>query len=345
MYKIVCFDITGGCNAKCPLCVTGRVSFGKKINYISVDDFAKTIDRLVKLDLIAPGQSLIYPYNWGEPLIHPDLDGIVSVLNARNFTIGFSTNASKRTSLTVSTKNISDFIFSMPGFSQASYDKIHGLKFANVLRNIEQTMENVRANGFGGTFAIHFHVYQFNAFEELDAARAWCIERGMRFTPVYAYINDYDIVKAYLKGTLDQKTREDISKKLFLHYHEALIAEKTPGFVCQQWDDVLTLDHRSNLLLCCSMPEGHDSYTIGSVFDLTRERIVEWKHTAKECDDCIGCGIAQWGQNFNSLPERAYEPPKLIEPIPADEIAPSDGLMSRLRRRASTLSATAFRSK
>ncbi len=317
MYKSVCFDITGGCNAKCPLCVTGRVSFGQRINYISVADFAKTIDRLVELELIAPGKSVINPYNWGEPIIHPDLDGIVSVLNDRNFAIGFSTNASKRTSFTVSTKNIVDFCFSMPGFSQASYDKIHGFKFPRILRNIEDSIENVRANGYPGVFRIAFHVYQFNAHAELEAARAWCVERGIGFIPFYAYINDYEIMKAYLQGTLDSKSKDDISKKIFLHYHESVIAERTPGFVCNQWDDVLTLDHRSNVLLCCSMPEGHDSYTIGSVFDHSRERIIEWKKTNKECDECIGCGVAQWGKDYEYVP-RAYMPGAPNVPMSVD---------------------------
>ena len=299
MYKTVCFDITGGCNAKCPLCVTGRVSFGQRINYISVPDFAKTIDRLVELDLIAPGKSVINPYNWGEALIHPDLNGIVSALNDRSFEIGFSTNGSKKTSFTTSTKNIVDFCFSMPGFSQESYDKIHGFKFSKILRNIEETIENVRANGYTGIFRIAFHVYQFNAHAELEAARDWCVKKGIGFLPFYAYINDYDVMKQYLNGTLDSKSREEISKKIFLHYHEAVIAERTPGFTCNQWNDVLTLDHRSNILLCCSMPEGHEAYTIGSVFDHSRERIVDWKKNHKECDECIGCGIAQWGRTMN----------------------------------------------
>lgn len=326
-YKVVCFDITGGCNAKCPLCVTGRVSFGQRINYISVADFERSIDRLIDLEMIAPGETVIHPYNWGEPIIHPDLDGIVSVLTARNFGIGFSTNGSKKTNFTVPTGNIVDFCFSVPGFSQRSYDLIHGFKFEKILQNILATVENVRRQGYQGVFGLVMHVYQFNALDEMDLAREWCKEHGLRFLPMYAYINDYDVLKAYLKGTLDHKSREDISRKLFLHYHDAVIAEHTPGFKCSQWDKVLTLDHRSNVLLCCSMPEGHEAYTIGSVFDFSRDQIVDWKTTNKECDDCIGCGAAQWGHHPVMLDEKhGYMPPMPGPQMAAQELASPTGI-------------------
>ena len=338
VYKVVCFDITGGCNAKCPLCVTGRVSFGKRINYISVADFERSIDRLMDLGLIEPGVTCINPYSWGEPLLHPDLDGIVSVLTARNFGIGFSTNGSKKTTFTVPTGNIVDFCFSMPGFSQKSYDLIHGFKFEKILENIVETMDNVRNQGFRGIFGLVMHVYQFNALDEMAAARQWAKDHGMRFIPLYAYINDYDVLKSYLKGDLDEKSREDISKKLFLHYHDALIEEKGKDYVCPQWDDVLTLDHNCNLLLCCSIPEGHEAYTVGNLFDLTREQIIDWKKTNKECDDCISCGAAQWGQNTVVLDAHGYMPPPPQTPIsalfPAPEPEPElakSGLLDRLR--------------
>jgi MoaA/NifB/PqqE/SkfB family radical SAM enzyme len=322
-YSVVCYDITGGCNAKCPLCVTGRVSFGKKISYVSVADFERTIDHLIAEGMIEPGVTVINPYSWGEPLLHPDLDGIVDVLTKRHFGIGFSTNGSKKTNFTVPTGNIVDFCFSMPGFSQKSYDLIHGFKFEKILENIEATMENVTAQGYGGIYGLVMHVYQFNALDEMDMAREWAKSKGMRFIPLYAYINDYDQLKAFLKGTLDEKSRADISRKLFLHYHEELIAKHTEGFVCSQWDKVLTIDHNNNLLLCCSMTSDHPN--AGPVLDLSAAQVHSYKTTNAECDECIGCGVAQWGHNTVMLDDKhGYMPPPRL----ALEAAPEPALVS-----------------
>ena len=69
------------------------------------------------------------------------------------------------------TNGFSSFVFSMPGWSQASYDRIHGLDFGRVVANIEATIQNVKEMGYQGRFMLSFHVYQFNAFDELAAAR------------------------------------------------------------------------------------------------------------------------------------------------------------------------------
>ncbi|GBF34170.1 hypothetical protein DCCM_3282 [Desulfocucumis palustris] len=41
-------------------------------------------------------------------------------------------------------------IFSMPGFSQESYDKIHGFNFEKIKDNIIKMSRNFRENGFTG---------------------------------------------------------------------------------------------------------------------------------------------------------------------------------------------------
>src|SRR4051812_25736384 len=118
MYPAVEFDITGGGNAKCPLCSTARLTFPTRIESIPVAEFARALDRLFELQLIDTS-STIFLYNWGEPLLHPNLNGILQSLNDRSLRIGFSTNASKQPNLRVSTTNVTEFVFSMPGFSQA----------------------------------------------------------------------------------------------------------------------------------------------------------------------------------------------------------------------------------
>jgi MoaA/NifB/PqqE/SkfB family radical SAM enzyme len=119
MYPSLLFDITGGCNAKCPLCVTARETFGQRINYISVPNFARTLDRLLELELIKPEYTGVGLQNWGEPILHPDLNGISEEIRKRGMFAGISTNASKRTNFIVSTDHWRGFVFSVPGWSQA----------------------------------------------------------------------------------------------------------------------------------------------------------------------------------------------------------------------------------
>jgi MoaA/NifB/PqqE/SkfB family radical SAM enzyme len=236
-------------------------------------------------------------HNWGEPILHPDLNGIVSALNARGLRIAISTNASKKTSFTVPTHGFDVVTFSVPGWSQASYDKVHQLRFDRVVANMEGTMQNMRAMGYKGDFTLAYHVYQFNVLDELEEARAWCSRNGVVFHPYFAYINDYLPAKAYIKGELALEALAEMSKTLFLHYVDDLVAQEPDNWKCPQWTGQLTLNHRSQVLLCCVLPYDHEAAVLGSVFELSRDQILSGKVSSRECGDCLGCGVAYWVHN------------------------------------------------
>jgi MoaA/NifB/PqqE/SkfB family radical SAM enzyme len=296
----ILIDIVGGCNAKCPFCVTGREDFGKRINFLSVTDFARTLDRLIDVELAVPDFTSIGLHNWGEPILHPDLNGIVNEINSRRLFANMSTNASKATRFTVPTDRFTIVNFSVPGWSQKSYDRIHGLRFDRIVRNMEETIKNMRETGYANSFVLAFHVYQFNYKDELVAARTWCEERGVTFRPYYALINDYEKEKAFVTGTMTAKELANVSRSLFLHYVDDLLAAQPTDWECPQWKGQLTLNHKSEVLLCCALPASHHEAVIGSVFELSRGEILEGKKSAKECDECMGNGNAYWGHNVQS---------------------------------------------
>jgi MoaA/NifB/PqqE/SkfB family radical SAM enzyme len=293
----ILIDIVGGCNAKCPFCTTGREDFGKRITSISVRDFARTLERLMALGFAVPGVSSVGLYNWGEPVLHPDLNGIVAELNARKLAITIATNASRAMRFAVPTDGFAYVYFSVPGWSQASYDKIHGLKFDRVVANMEESIRNLRENGYTKPIYLSYHTYQFNYTDELSAARAWCAAHGVHLRPYYAYIADYEQAKSFLQGKMTAADFQHISRSLFLHYVDELVARQPKDWECPQWRGVLTLSSKSEVLLCGSLPVGHSAAVLGSVFELSREQILSDKVSSKECDECLGCGVAYWGHN------------------------------------------------
>lgn len=297
MYKTVNFDIVGGCNAKCPLCVTARTTFGKPIQFISIENFTRAIDELIERRLVKKGVTSIHLYNWGEPILHPKLNEIVDVLRERNLQFGISTNASKATSFVNKTDHCQHFIFSVPGFSQDSYDKIHGLKFDKIVRNMKATIINLRDTGYSGPIRLAFHTYKFNIEEELPLAREWCKENGVTLEAYTAYINDYDPMVRYMQGDLYQGEQAYFEENLILDYVDDLVASRPDDWQCPQWKKSLTMNHRSEVMLCCVVPEEHEAYSLGSLYDLSNEQIDHGKTTSTECDTCIGSGVAYWSHN------------------------------------------------
>ena len=76
-------------------------------------------------------------------------------------------------------------LISMPGFSQASQDRIHGFSFERVKSNILRLREMFH----NIPFDMSYHIYQFN-LDEIEAARQFCIQNGIRFAPNYAVLFD-----------------------------------------------------------------------------------------------------------------------------------------------------------
>lgn len=57
----------------------------------------------------------------------------------------------------------------MPGFSQESYDKIHGFNFEKIKENIKKYANDMELAGVKDKMWVAYHMYQFNLDEIYDA--------------------------------------------------------------------------------------------------------------------------------------------------------------------------------
>ena len=160
-----------------------------KGHFLTTVEFMKAIDYLLESNVIS-SDTQINLFNWGEPLLNPDIKRIIKVLNDRDLTYGLSTNGSVSLFFEEENilKNLKILIFSMPGFSQKSYDKIHGFQFEKVKNNIQCMLSNFRKHGFNGVATISYHIYQFN-FGELSYAERFAFENQISINPSFAYLN------------------------------------------------------------------------------------------------------------------------------------------------------------
>lgn len=301
MYKKVFFEISGVCNAKCPWCTTGKQNRDRSIprppaRFIDVCEFGSAIDRLLSMGLI-DGRSTISPYNWGEPALHPNLGEILDVLVERRLRFEISTNASRTIELSrTRIKNLAAVRFSVPGFSQRSYDLIHRLDFHNVLGNIERICRRLRSAHFGGHIDLIYHVYQFN-IEEVPRARDFCRTHKIRFKPTIAHFNDFEYMTSYQNGTLDADVLQEASQQLLLSDFTHSVGSGECNDPCPQWG-TLNIDEYCNVVLCCMVPKGHPDYSIGNLFDLSAEEIQTGKISKSVCHACKSSGLAYWRRDY-----------------------------------------------
>jgi MoaA/NifB/PqqE/SkfB family radical SAM enzyme len=289
MYNTVYFEISGICNAKCPWCVNGRGSLKSyPSRFIPPEEFRSAIKRLFDMSLIN-SNSLINLYNFGEPLLHPSLNEILQILVDFNLRYTLSTNASQFLNLDPKLLgNLQQFFISIPGFSQKSYDKIHGFDFEKILKNMDLWIHLVGSD----KIQIQFHVYQFN-LDEIEYAARYFNQRGVKLFPYLAYFNDYYLAKSYLDHNLTQDILENASKQLLLYYVDDILSASINNYQCPQ-QTILTIDEYCDVLTCCLISKADPDYSIGSLFSLSAREIELNKCNQDICKECLKKGISQW---------------------------------------------------
>lgn len=287
--KSILVEISNVCNAQCYYCQTGWENRNHithpGTSFMEVERFKQILAYARKTSFVK-GQSLVTLHNWHEPLLHPDFSSIIKAAQQASYCVELSTNANvlPKISPDFDASPIAMTIFSMPGFSQASYDKIHRFDFEHIKHNIAQIVKTFRQHGCFGRFIIAFHVYQFNT-HELQAAKAFARSLAIDLWPYFAFICDGPRHLQYLKGTLPNDYLLNVSKDLFMGFY---MKNLKPSTFCPVAKN-LTVDVDGNCRMCCN-----DDTLLGNVFEMTPDR---WDRIHQEhpvCKECMALGKANW---------------------------------------------------
>lgn len=171
-------DVVNACNLRCPYCPTGaQRESGRQLTTIDLAHVQRLLDEL--------GDYLISAnlFNWGEPLLHPQLSTIVEMIHQRQIFTQISTNLSlpKQDLL----KDLCDagldyLTISMSGATQSVYEIHHRRGDAELVwDNIKRLVDYKRKrNKRRPLVEIKFLVFQHNR-HELEAARELAAEYGV----------------------------------------------------------------------------------------------------------------------------------------------------------------------
>lgn len=320
MYERITVEISDVCNAKCVWCYTGRQNrYGKKCtdsepHFMTAAEFEHGLEHLISNGILSPTAE-IELYNWGEPLLNPELDSILAVIEKYDMPFHLSTNCSCLNFFTGEhLKNLTLFMVSLSGFSQSTYGKIHGFDFQRILDNINTVAEILNSRGLLHLMEINFHVYNFN-IHEIAAARKYFESRHIRFVARTAYFNEYYLFDGFLNGKLSAKTKDMAQRHLMtdLLYEETSFAPK--NYVCPQQARIV-VDDEWNLIPCCRLTKKEQ---LGNILDMTPDEIATAKRSVPQCVSCLSSGQSyvvhqelkfQYGISERIVPQRFV--PKLL---------------------------------
>lgn len=299
----ISIDISGFCNAKCRWCVTGRRNrrgehTGKK-PYMSYDFFTHLYKHLIDEPIIVPDTEIML-YSWGEPLLNPDYVRIVEYLADKRQLFSVSTNASAAplSEKADTYRDCAAFTFSMSGFSQQSYDRIHQLRFEKVKENIKRLVDNLHSCGFHGDGSLSWHVYRFN-MDEMPAAREFAESLNLRFNAYYPYFNGLSLTQKYMEGQLADE-QDDIESDFIFDHVDGLLKQRPEDYRCYL-ENVISIDHMGRIVLCCASDEECGDFVWSPV--KSQDELWTLRRQMMQCDTCKMCREIHFDYWIRNNPE------------------------------------------
>jgi radical SAM protein with 4Fe4S-binding SPASM domain len=250
------------CNLRCPLCPTGQHDPSARKGLLSFQTFKKAIDELGH-DLL-----LLRLYDWGEPLLNPELVSMIEYASARAIPVKTSTNLSLKLDESqvraLLSSGLRKLYVSCNAASPDTYPIYHmGGDFQLVTDNLRLLAERKKDLASSTELVWLFHVFSHNE-HEIDKAREMARALGVRLEI--------------------KKMRPDMGKEIFETAEEAIkrdghwlpqnpaynlfdMEKRRPrkAFVCDLLWTESVINWDGAVLPCCSVYS--ERYSFGNILE------------------------------------------------------------------------------
>ncbi len=304
-YKNFCknfftIDIAGMCNLKCPACASSICPADRPKGFMPLDDFKNIIKKIIKETGLV---SHICLYNWGEPLLHPQLDLFIDYAHQMGIAVAVSSNfsISSADQLYKLVKSSPDILkISVSGFYPAVYNTTHTGGDINLVKsNLYRLKYLMEKNNYSFPVEVNYHLYKNNIGADLEKMKELCKELGFIFSTCYANITPVEKVIEYCKGHIDKKTNE-VFKLLLVSIDKALkIAKPFRNLPCRLLFNQTNINWDRSVLLCCVSYDRKKSIISNDFLQDSLEDIEARKKNHDLCKACRRYGIHQYILEIN----------------------------------------------
>lgn len=191
-------DVAGLCNLRCISCPRGNYPEQPSRGFMSVQNYQKVLAKLLEE---LPFLGNVQLYAWGEPLLHPEIDRIISLTVERGVLCAISTNLNLRHDFEAAVRARPDWIkVSASGFGP-SYETTHTGGDWELFRANLARLSRLKERWHPEMYVeVNYHLYRHNQGEQYRDMAQLCRELGFVFRPNWAYLYPLDKVLDYCEG-------------------------------------------------------------------------------------------------------------------------------------------------
>jgi pyruvate-formate lyase-activating enzyme len=199
-------EIVGACNLRCPSCPVGNVQISELVQsrpkgLMALEKFQRILEKIRK-EHPTPPNTVIRLFNWGEPILHPQVGDFIAAINAAGFRSSLSTNLNNVKNLeAVVRARPSEFVISVSGYYQDVYSQTHkGGDIETVKRNMVALYEIRERHEASFMVAVAYHAYRHNCGSDFTRMRELCQRLGFHFHAYWAWFSPLEKLLRYLDG-------------------------------------------------------------------------------------------------------------------------------------------------
>lgn len=297
-------DIMGTCNLRCPTCPVGNSKDAKrKKGKMPLQLFNKILAKIAleKTSDIAE----IWLFNWGEPLLHPELPKFIKKIHEYGYICQLSTNLNIETGLESLLRVNPDVLkISLSGFSEKTYSQTHrGGNIHLVKSNLYRLRYFLDKTKATTRIWLGHHLYK-STVQEADLVRKMCHELNFQYQPIQAFYQPLEKLLSLCRARADSES-ETILNDLLMHPIKNIVhiqAHRSGNFDCELRFNQTVINHDGSVALCCGVYE--DENMLGVQFlDKSLPEIESLKYSHPFCLDCRSTGL---DYSVSELPDRLY---------------------------------------
>jgi MoaA/NifB/PqqE/SkfB family radical SAM enzyme len=252
---IYVIDIAGTCNLRCPTCPVGNSPLGERPTGLM--DFGLFEKIIAKIRRESPSlRPIVNLYNWGEPLLHPDLPKMIALLRREGIKSSLSSNLNiKRGLEDVIAADPDELKISISGFTDETYGKTHVRGDLDLLktnmRAVRTFIDKYRAST--RVWAGH-HIYKSNQ-HQAPAVRQFCQELGFAYHPIAAFYMPLERLMDHLQGKANPNDQGIVDDLLYhpAERQKAAAAGHGGSFDCELRFNQTVINHDGSVALCCTV--------------------------------------------------------------------------------------------
>ena len=321
---IVNIDVSGVCNLRCPSCpqgCPGLTQSRSRKQFMEVESFGEVVK---KIRSESPSEHVtVALYNWGEPLLHPDIEQLLHIANDAGFATSLSSNMAHAKNLEAAVRGSARYFrASLSGLSEKTYGFYHsGGDSRIVVENLYRFKELRQRYGQDKPLPeVVFHWYKDNLGEDYEQVSELCRDLGFRLVNKIARL--YPLERA-LGGLQDgwRPSDEELLDRLLITPEEfaSIAQEHTPeDEPCILQNAEISINADGSVLLCCVCYED-ENIIANSFLDVSMREIFDRKAVHPTCTRCKAVQYHQSGSLDAHPAVLQAARRRLGGPLPGDE--------------------------